>query len=83
MRRYRIAAIPGDGIGTEVVAAGIEALDALARREGGFDFDFDHFDWGSDYYKRHGIMMPEGGRERIKDHDAILFGAVGAPRSMM
>lgn len=79
MKQYRIAAIPGDGIGKEVIAAGIEVLDALAEREGGFGFHFDHFDWGSDYYKAHGLMMPADGRERIKDHDAIFFGAVGAP----
>ena len=79
MRHYRIAAIPGDGIGTEVIAAGIEALNACAKRDGGFTFAFDHFDWGSDYYKKHGIMMPENGRDQIKDHDAIFFGAVGAP----
>ncbi|MDB5510805.1 MAG: tartrate dehydrogenase [Enterovirga sp.] len=78
-RTYRIAAIPGDGIGTEVIAAGIEVLEALAERDGGFRLAFDHFDWGSDYYRRHGVMMPEDGRERIKDHNAIYFGAVGAP----
>lgn len=79
MKTYRIAAIPGDGIGQEVIAAGIEVLEALAGRDGGFGFAFDHFDWGSDYYKRHGIMMPADGREQIKGHDAIFFGAVGAP----
>jgi tartrate dehydrogenase/decarboxylase / D-malate dehydrogenase len=79
MRTYKIAAIPGDGIGREVIAAGIEVLEALAARDGGFAFAFDRFDWGSDYYKRHGVMMPAGGRDQIKDHDAIYFGAVGAP----
>ena len=52
MRQYRIAAIPGDGIGTEVIAAGVEVLTACARRDGAFDLAFDHFDWGSDHYKR-------------------------------
>src|SRR5277367_5372595 len=79
MKTYRIAAIPGDGIGKEVIAAGIEVLEALAAREGCFAFRFDHFDWGSDYYKRHGVMMPADGRDRIRHHDAIYFGAVGAP----
>jgi tartrate dehydrogenase/decarboxylase/D-malate dehydrogenase len=79
MKIYRIAAIPGDGIGKEVIAAGIEVLAVLAARDGGFAFRFDQFDWGSDYYKRHGIMMPPDGRDQIKDHDAIYFGAVGAP----
>jgi tartrate dehydrogenase/decarboxylase/D-malate dehydrogenase len=78
MKTYRIAAIPGDGIGQEVIAAGIEVLTALAARAG-FACAFDRFDWGSDYYRAHGVMMPEDGRDRIKDHDAIFFGAVGAP----
>jgi tartrate dehydrogenase/decarboxylase/D-malate dehydrogenase len=79
MKTYKIAAIPGDGIGKEVIAAGIEVLDALAAREGRFAFRFDHFGWGSDYYKRHGVMMPADGRDHIRHHDAIYFGAVGAP----
>src|ERR1700719_514886 len=57
MKTYKIAAIPGDGIGKEVIAAGIEVLHALAARDGGFAFAFDHFDWGSDYYKPDGGMM--------------------------
>ncbi|MBX2829892.1 MAG: tartrate dehydrogenase [Rhodospirillales bacterium] len=79
MKNYRIAAIPGDGIGKEVVAAGVEVLDVLAKRDGGFTMSFDSFDWGSDYYKKHGVMMPADGRGQIEDHDAIYFGAVGAP----
>jgi tartrate dehydrogenase/decarboxylase/D-malate dehydrogenase len=79
MKSYRIAAIPGDGIGKEVIASGIEVLHALAERDGSFGILVDEFDWGSDFYKRHGVMMPEDGRDRIRHHDAILFGAVGAP----
>src|SRR5437763_6737169 len=79
MKTYRIAAIPGDGIGTEVVSAGIEVLHALAKREGSFQFKFDHFDWGGEYYKKHGRMMPENGRSLIRNHDAILFGSAGHP----
>ncbi|HYA71963.1 MAG TPA: tartrate dehydrogenase [Roseiarcus sp.] len=79
MRRYQLAVIPGDGIGKEVIPAGVEVLAALAQREGGFEFGFDHFDWGCDYYRATGLMMPHDGRERIKNHDAIYFGAVGAP----
>ena len=79
MKTYAIAAIPGDGIGTEVVAAGVEVLHALAQRDGNFKFQVDHFPWGSAYYKEHGIMMPENGRDQIKNHDAILFGSAGAP----
>src|SRR6187401_2272172 len=79
MKTYAIAAIPGDGIGTEVVAAGIEALTALAKRQGSFELRFDHFDWGGEYYKKHGRMMPENGRDLIRKHDAILFGSAGHP----
>jgi tartrate dehydrogenase/decarboxylase/D-malate dehydrogenase len=79
MKTYKIAAIPGDGIGTEVIAAGVEALDAVARRDGGFAFAFDHFDRGGEYYKKHGRMMPEDGRDQIRHHDAILFGSAGHP----
>jgi tartrate dehydrogenase/decarboxylase/D-malate dehydrogenase len=79
MKTYKIAAIPGDGIGTEVISAGVEALQALAKREGSFSFAVDHFDWGGEYYKKHGRMMPENGRDLIKKHDAILFGSAGHP----
>ena len=79
MKSYKIAAIPGDGIGTEVVSAGVEVLQALAARDGGFRLEVDHFDWGGDYYKKHGRMMPEDGRDRIRHHDAILFGSAGHP----
>jgi tartrate dehydrogenase/decarboxylase / D-malate dehydrogenase len=79
MKTYKIAAIPGDGIGTEVVDAGVEVLKELAKRERTFAFHFDHFDWGGEYYKKHGRMMPENGRELIRHHDAILFGSAGHP----
>ena len=79
MKTYRIAAIPGDGIGTEVVSAGIEVLHSLAKRTGTFQFKVDGFDWGGEYYKKHGRMMPENGRSLIRDHDAILFGSAGHP----
>ncbi len=79
MKSYKIATIPGDGIGTEVVSAGVEVLAALADRAGGFRFEFDHFDWGGEYYKKHGRMMPENGRALIARHDAILFGSAGHP----
>src|ERR1700689_5244191 len=74
MKSYKIAAIP-DGIGPEVIAAGVEVLHAVAKRDGGFQFAVDHFDWGGEYYKRHGRMMPENGRDQIRHHDAILFGS--------
>lgn len=79
MREYKIAAIGGDGIGPEVVEAGIEVLDALAERDGGFKIKTQSFDWGADYYRKHGIMMPRDGRDQIKDMDAIYFGSAGDP----
>ena len=79
MREFKIAAIPADGIGKEVIAAGLEVLDVLAERDGGFRLAVQSFDWGSDYYKQHGVMMPEDGREQLQPFDAIYFGAVGAP----
>jgi tartrate dehydrogenase/decarboxylase/D-malate dehydrogenase len=79
MREYSIAAIPADGIGPEVIAAGLQVLEALEQRCGDFRFRVERFDWGSDYYKTHGRMMPEDGVARLKSFDAIFFGAVGAP----
>lgn len=79
MKRYKIVAIPADGIGPEVIAAGLEVLEALERRDATFKLDVEIFDWGSDYYRKHGVMMPPDGTEQLKSFDAILFGAVGAP----
>ncbi|MDP4990610.1 MAG: tartrate dehydrogenase [Marivita lacus] len=79
MRTYKIAAIPADGIGPEVIDAGSEVLSVLAQRAGDVRFDMTWFDWGSAYYKKNGVMMPEDGLEQLKPFDAIYFGAVGAP----
>ncbi len=79
MRKHRVAVIPGDGIGKEVIGKGVEILDHLAKRDGGFSFEFTHFDWGSEYYGQHGLMMPADGRDQLEPFDAIYFGAVGAP----
>ena len=79
MTTYTIAAIPADGIGPEVINAGLEVLDALASRIDSLEFAVTRFDWGSEYYRRHGQMMPDDGLDQIKDFDAIYFGAVGAP----
>jgi tartrate dehydrogenase/decarboxylase/D-malate dehydrogenase len=79
MREHRIAAIPGDGIGKEVIAVGLEVLAALERRDGGFRLAVEHFPWGSDYFRRHGKLMPEDGVAALRRFDAIFFGAVGDP----
>jgi tartrate dehydrogenase/decarboxylase / D-malate dehydrogenase len=79
MRSYRIAAIPGDGIGVEVIAAGLQALEALAGRAG-FSLEVESFPWSSDYYLKHGHYIPEGGLDRLKSFDAIFFGAVGSQK---
>jgi tartrate dehydrogenase/decarboxylase/D-malate dehydrogenase len=79
MRTHRIAAIPADGIGPEVIAAGLEVLDAVAARDGGFTLTVDHYDWGSDWYRKHGEMMPSDGLAQLRTADAIYFGAVGDP----
>ena len=79
MHTYRIAAIPADGIGKEIIPAGIQVLEALERITGGFHMAFETFPWGSDYYHRHGVLMPEDGLETLKAFDAIYFGSVGHP----
>src|SRR6187455_3422807 len=79
MREYSIAAIPADGIGPEVIAAGVQALEALQKRLGDVKFNVETFDWGSAYYRKHGAMMPADGLATLKKFDAIYFGAVGAP----
>jgi tartrate dehydrogenase/decarboxylase / D-malate dehydrogenase len=79
MRTYQIAAIAGDGIGKEVIPAGLEVLDVCARADGGFRLQVENFDWGSEYFGRHGVMMPPDGLEKLRPFDAIYFGAVGAP----
>src|ERR1700675_1932943 len=78
MRSYRIASIPRDGIGNEVIPAGMDVLSALASKEG-FDLKFETFDWSSARYKKTGAYIPEGGLDQLKTSDAILLGAVGAP----
>jgi tartrate dehydrogenase/decarboxylase / D-malate dehydrogenase len=79
-QRFRIAAIPADGVGREVVAAGREVLDALAAGSGGaLAFDWQEFGWGCKYYARTGRMMAEDGLAVLREFDAIYFGAVGWP----
>ena len=78
MGKLKIAVIPGDGIGKEVVPEGIKALEALPSRFG-LDFEWDHFPWSCEHYAKTGSMMPEDGLDQIRDHDAIFLGAVGFP----
>jgi tartrate dehydrogenase/decarboxylase/D-malate dehydrogenase len=80
VKTYRVATIPGDGIGKEVVPAGQTLLEAVAAADGSFRFDFVNFDWGGDYYMKHGVMMPADGLDALRDADAILFGSAGDPR---
>ena len=79
MKHVKIASIPADGIGPEVISAGIEVVLAAMERSTDTQIEFTHFDWGSDYYKKTGTMMPEDGLETLKSFDAIFFGSVGAP----
>ncbi|UAN00335.1 tartrate dehydrogenase [Achromobacter mucicolens] len=78
MKTYRIATIPGDGIGKEVIPAGQRVMQELAA-QGGLRFEFQDFGWGGDYYRKHGVMMPADGLDALRDKDAILFGSAGDP----
>jgi len=77
MGSYRIAAIPADGIGPEVIGAGLEVLGVLQRLDPALRLEVVHFPWGSDYYRAHGVMMPADGLDALRSFDAIYFGAVG------
>ena len=72
-----------DGIGPEVVNAGVQVLAKLAQLDGSFQLEFEDYDWSSETYKRTGKYIPDGGLEKLKKHDAILFGAVGAPGKIL
>ncbi|HTS86536.1 MAG TPA: tartrate dehydrogenase [Usitatibacter sp.] len=78
MRVHKIAAIGGDGIGPEVVAAGLDVLETLSTSDGGFRFEVESFDWSSKLYLDKGHYIPPGGLEKLAGFDAILFGAVGS-----
>src|SRR3954465_10893849 len=81
MKQFRIAVIPGDGIGKEVMPEGLRALEAAGRK---FDIQwkFDEFDWSCEYYQKHGTMMPDDALERVRKHDAVFFGAAGWPATV-
>jgi tartrate dehydrogenase/decarboxylase/D-malate dehydrogenase len=78
LKTYRIASIPGDGIGNEVIPAGVEVLKKLSSIES-FALEVQNFDWSSERYVRTGAYIPAGGLDELKKFDAIFFGAVGAP----
>ena len=80
MKTYRIASIPGDGIGKEVIPAGQQVLQALAEAMGGLSFEFTRYDWGGDWYRAHGQMMPDDGLDALRSMDSILFGSAGDPQ---
>src|ERR1051325_11697849 len=77
MKTYAIATIPGDGIGKEVVPAGRRVLEALAAASDSFRFEFENFDWGGDWFRAPGTMMPDDGLDATRHKDAILFGSAG------
>ncbi len=78
MKRFKLAVVPGDGIGKEVVPEGIRVLEAVGAQFG-IGFDYQNFDWNCETFKTTGRMMPEDGLDRLRDHDAIFLGAVGFP----
>lgn len=78
MTVYRIATIPGDGIGTEVVPEAVRVIEQLGARYG-FSVQWAQKDWGSDYYREHGEMMPADGLSQLRESDAVFLGAVGHP----
>ena len=75
---YKIAIVPGDGIGHEIVPAGLKVLKAVASKSG-FQIDTEEYLYGAGHYKKHGAFMPEDGLEKLAGYNAILFGAVGLP----
>jgi isocitrate/isopropylmalate dehydrogenase len=78
-RNYKVASIPADGIGPEVVSAAIEVVQKLAQVSKSFTIEFEHIPWGTAYYKEHGRYVDENALEVLRRYDAILFGSVGAP----
>ncbi|WP_109829549.1 tartrate dehydrogenase [Reichenbachiella versicolor] len=78
MKSYKIAAVNGDGIGNEIVPAGVEVLIEISKKHG-FEMNFDTYHYGAQYYKDHGHFLPEDGLDTLKKYDAIYFGAVGLP----
>ncbi len=80
MKTYRIAVIPGDGVGPEVIEAGLSVLHTIADVQSEIAWEFDSFPWGAGHYLEHGSVMPAQALQELRDYDAILLGAVGDPR---
>ena len=78
MKTYKIAVIPGDGTGPEVIREGLKVL-AAAASAGGFKYETREYDFGGDRYLRTGEVLPEGAIDEMKKHDAIYLGAIGHP----
>ena len=78
MKRYRIAVIRGDGIGEEVVEEGLKVLNEVSQQYD-FEWQFDEYPWSSEYYKKHGLMMPVDALDTLSEYEAIFLGAVGHP----
>ena len=79
MKKYRIAVIPGDGVGPEVLTEGMKVLKRVSELDETFQYEETWFPWGCEYYLKTGRMMPENGIEILKEYDAIYLGAVGYP----
>ena len=79
MKTYKIACLPGDGVGKELLPVGINLLNEVSKKENTFNMKFEIFPWGCEYYLEHGCIMPENGLELLKNFDAIYLGAVGHP----
>ncbi|KAF0225807.1 MAG: tartrate dehydrogenase/decarboxylase / D-malate dehydrogenase [Erysipelotrichaceae bacterium] len=79
MKTFKIAVIPGDGIGKEVILEGIKVLKKVAQLNGSFEIETTFFPWGCDYYLEHGIMMAEDGLDQLRNYDAIYLGSIEAP----
>ena len=78
MKEHRIAVIPGDGIGREVIPEGVRVLEAVGAKHG-IRFQWQEFDWSCDWYKAHGRMCPEDAPDILRKFDAVYFGAAGNP----
>lgn len=76
---YKIATLPGDGTGPEVVAEGVKVLQAVSRKYG-FEMTFTQFNWGGENYLKTGVVLPDDATEQLKKFDAVFLGAIGSPK---